>query len=75
MFKASTQRGWGWGLIGSLAEPLCKVNSFPHEGKISYPANEVEGYEYHVTNYIVLYYWSIFGKKKQSISSDQMVLG
>ena len=40
--KASTQ----WGLIGSLAEPLCKVNSFPQQSKASFTSNAVEDFEY-----------------------------
>ena len=46
MFKASTQ----WGLIGSLVVPLCKVNPFPLQSKISNTGNAVEVYEYNVSN-------------------------
>ena len=48
MFKASTQQG----LIGSLAEPLCRVNPFPQESKMCCTGNAVEDFDCNVSSYI-----------------------
>ena len=36
--------------MGSLAEPLCKVNSFLQQSKISFTGNAVEDFEYNLSN-------------------------
>ena len=62
------------GLIGSLAEPICKVNFFPQQSKVSLTGKAVEYFEYNLSYSIVEYYWLKFVKKQEKYDSDQMVL-
>ena len=53
------------GLIGQLAEPMCKVNPFPQQSNICLTGNAVEDFGCNVSKYIIQYYWPKFVKKQQ----------